>query len=176
MLRAVSSRWHTPWQIHGVSHTTMPRRSAAASAHCALLIVRRSPCTCQVAAGCRQVPHSCPSPKLAALCSSHARARHVTSMQMRFSASSSSGKASKAPETPLRYIKSASITGGTTLLPGTPVESKSLKRVSGIDRFKVLVDGEPRGPFACVNISPCIPPGGTEVGLPHIGQQHPICS
>ncbi|KAL1504666.1 hypothetical protein AB1Y20_008446 [Prymnesium parvum] len=89
-------------------------------------------------------------------------------LQMRCNASTLSGKATRTSENPLRYIKSASITAGNSLLSGLAVDAKTPRRQGTMsERFMMQVDGQPHGPFACVQISPCIPPGGTEpISLP----------
>jgi len=91
-------------------------------------------------------------------------------LQMRCNASALTGgkSAGKAFESPLRHIKAASITAGASAAPTAAADGGKTPRAttrpaaSNGERFVMLVDGEPYGPFACVQIAPCVPPGGKE--------------
>lgn len=90
-------------------------------------------------------------------------------LQMRCCHSSTSGKAaSRIVESPLRHIKTATLSAGAatsaneSLVRGRGAQQKGGGGSSN-ERFGLLVDGEYYGPFAHVQLTPCVPPGQLEV-------------
>ena len=80
-------------------------------------------------------------------------------------ASAASKSASRVVEGALRYVKTATLGSGAAPSPG---ESMSRgggardKKAGPTERFGLLVDGEYYGPFAHVQLTPCVPPGQLE--------------
>jgi len=63
----------------------------------------------------------------------------------------------------LRFVKTATVTAGSTTASDNAraTRQKSVPP-SAVERFSLLVDGDFYGPFAHIQITPCILPGGRE--------------
>ena len=88
-------------------------------------------------------------------------------LQLRCSLSATSS--AKASRSPLRYVKTATVSAGRDLAGADSTTPRLQTRPgsAGMERFGLLVDGEYYGPFAYVHISQCVVPGSSEaISLP----------
>ena len=88
-------------------------------------------------------------------------------LQMRASLATSGKASSGSSNSPRRYITHAAISAGLDAAAGAPgaAEPSSGGRTprSAGSTFGLLVDGEYYGPFAHVQVGPCLVPGSSEV-------------
>jgi len=83
--------------------------------------------------------------------------------RLQFRCGYASGSAKQTGEGPLRFVKTATVTAGSTTASDNAraTRQKSVPP-SAVERFSLLVDGDFYGPFAHIQITPCILPGGRE--------------
>ena len=70
--------------------------------------------------------------------------------------------AAATPSGPLRHVMRAKISCGAAALGDVKSPATPRAKAAAAERFSILVDGEWYGPFAHVELAPCVRPGSSE--------------